>query len=244
MEPTPDSLGLGEPLGGTPGDDEQLVDEDVSRLYVRWRNEKYAPELLPFDKDTIENISEVLEFVGEKLDDERQEQAAGDAEFPDLDDCNYILRCVDKERVKYVLRDYLRIRLWKLGQWPQHYLEPTNDALLSDAERVYLRETWGLRVAFFEHRLLGALPEMKRQLDEQVDLLDMVRRPELDRHVYAKIVGDIGQIEISPTFTQDSSNATPKPPLELHKGQTYMLRYTLIRKYMVDLAQDGKVELV
>jgi hypothetical protein len=30
----------------------------------------------------------------------------------------------DLERTKYVLRDYLRIRLWKLTQWPQHYLEP------------------------------------------------------------------------------------------------------------------------
>merc|ERR1740138_435198 len=98
-----------EPDSGTQeGDEEPFVNRDVTRLYTRWQNEKYAPELLPFDKEVTENLCEVIEFVSENLEDER----SADGEMPDPNDAHFVLRCVDLERVKYVLRDYLRIRLW------------------------------------------------------------------------------------------------------------------------------------
>merc|ERR1719277_2145665 len=147
------------------------------------------------------------------------DERCGDGQPPDPNDAHYALRCIDLERVKYVLRDYLRIRLWKLSQWPQHYLEPANHNLLSDAERVFLRETWELKAAFFEHRLLCALPEVKRHLDERMDLLDMVRRPDTERYVYARIVADVGEIEIPPTFSQDTASQS-QAPFRAELGQT------------------------
>mmetsp|Transcript_78445 Transcript_78445/g.230020 ORF Transcript_78445/g.230020 Transcript_78445/m.230020 type:complete len:235 (+) Transcript_78445:49-753(+) len=219
------------------GEEEAFLNKDVTKLFMRWQNEKYAPEVLPFDREVAENISEVVEFVGENLEEERGE---GDGQDPN--DTSFCLRCVDLERIKFLLRDYLRIRLWKVSQWPQHYLEPANIKLLSDAERQFLREFWGLKRGFFEHRLLGALPPAKQGLDDKMDLLDMVRRPTLDKHVYARLSENIGPIEVPPTCTQDT--ATTPEPLTLHAGNTYLLRWPIVRKFFMDAEHEGKVQLV
>mmetsp|Transcript_60183 Transcript_60183/g.130518 ORF Transcript_60183/g.130518 Transcript_60183/m.130518 type:complete len:235 (+) Transcript_60183:58-762(+) len=218
-------------------EDEPFLNRDVIKLLSRWRNEKYAPEVLPFDGEVVENLSEVVEFVSETLEDERAEEI----QDPNDPDCS--LRRMDLERVKYVLRDYLRIRLWKLSQWPQHYLEPNNLRFLSDAERLWLREFWDVKKEFLDHRLLKALPLPKQGLSDTIDLLDMVRRPALDKHVYARILGDVGPVEIPPSFTQDSSGSLPEP-LNLIEGRTYLLRYSLVRKFLTDLERPDLVQLV
>lgn len=222
---------------GASAEQEPFVNNDVPRLLLRWQNEKYAPELLPFDKEVVENVSEVVEYQSETLDEERADGEAMDPNNP-----SHGLRCLDVERVKYVLRDYLRIRLVKMLQFPQYYLEPAGMAFLSEGERIFLRDSWELKAAFFEHRLLGALPPAKQGLDDQIDLLNMVRQPELDRHVYARIVGEIGTIDVPPTYTQSQDSAAQAEPLELVKGNTYLLRYNLVRKFLVE--STGQVELV
>jgi hypothetical protein len=140
-----------------------------------------------------------------------------------------------------VLRDYLRIRLWKLTKWPQHYLEPGNLDVLSDAERVFLREFWEAKKGFLENRLLEALPPAKRLLDEKTDLLDMVRRPNLEKHVFARITGEIPKLTPSASPSTQGSDAEP---LELASGQTYLIRYAVIREFLIDSAHEGKVQLV
>jgi len=218
------------------GEDEPFVNRDILRLFMRWQNEKYAPEVLPFDREVTENISEIMEFVGESLEEERAE-----GEILDPNDPDYCLRSLDLERTKYLLRDYLRIRLWKLSQWPQHYLEPANMHLLSDAERAYLREFWNMKHSFLEHRLLGALPPAKQGLDDKMDLLDMVRRPVLDKHVYVKLSENIGPLDVPSTGTQDAS--APEP-LTLYEGNTYLLRWPIVREFLMDSIHEGKVQLV
>jgi GINS complex subunit 4 len=207
-------------------DEEPFVNEDVTKLIRAWRNEKYSPELLPFAREVAEGISEVCEFVGEALEEDRSDKGLAP------DDPEQVLRQKELERTKYMLRDYLRIRLWKIGRYPQHYLEPANLEKLSDAERTYLREAWELKKTFFEHRLLGALPKHKQGLDDQIDLHSMVRRPELDKQVYVKALADVGQIELPPTFSQEASATTDT--LNLIVGQTYLMRYSLVRKFLVN----------
>eukprot|EP00929_Paragymnodinium_shiwhaense_P110912 TRINITY_DN7822_c0_g1_i1.p1 TRINITY_DN7822_c0_g1~~TRINITY_DN7822_c0_g1_i1.p1 ORF type:complete len:247 (-),score=72.81 TRINITY_DN7822_c0_g1_i1:139-879(-) len=243
VEADSDSVGLG--LGpasdslGLDAHEAAAINDDPAKLMMRWQNEKFAPELLPFAAEVVENISEVVEFVRESLDEERAE---GNVQDPC--EVNYVLRCLELERIKYVLRDYLRIRLWKLEQWPQHYNEPANNALLSDAEKIYLQQSWDLTVGFFDNRLLCVMPDGKKSLDGQVDCIDMIKRPDLDRHVYAKILGDLGDIEMPPSVTPTQDSTVAPKPLQLAKGQTYLLRYSLVRKFLLDAVHDGKVELV
>jgi len=220
------------------GDSEPWIHQGVADLIRRWENEKYAPEILPFDQQNVEDLSEAIEFVNDALHEDQ-----GDAETRDFNDPDYCLRCIDYERVKYVLRDYLRIRLWKVTRWPQHYLEPGNIDVLSEAERQFLREFWDVKKAFLKNRLLDALPPSKQPLDQKQDLLDMVRRPNFDKHVFVRITGEIPKL--TPSFTQGTSTQGTEPePLTLSNGQTYLLRYSVIREFLMDKAHDGKVRLV
>lgn len=237
MDTTPDSGSPNVEASAEGEEEAEFFNKDVAMLFLRWQNEKYAPEVLPFDHKVAENISEMVEYVGEGFEEERNE---GDAQDPN--DPDFVLRCVDLERIKYVLRDYLRIRLSKLSQWPQHYLEPANIQYLSDAERNFLREFWALKKNFLDHRLLGALPAAKQGLDDKMDLLDMVRRPVLDKHVYARLAESIGPIAVPATSTQDTA-ATPEP-LTLQAGNTYLLRWPIVRKFFMEAELEGKVKLV
>ena len=74
------------------------------------------------------------------------------------------IRQIDMERVAYWLRDYLRIRLWKLMQYTQHYLGPTATEVLSPAEKVFAKDHWKGKEAFLTAHLLKYLPEQKRSL--------------------------------------------------------------------------------
>eukprot|EP00931_Biecheleriopsis_adriatica_P077207 TRINITY_DN50818_c0_g1_i1.p1 TRINITY_DN50818_c0_g1~~TRINITY_DN50818_c0_g1_i1.p1 ORF type:complete len:253 (+),score=50.78 TRINITY_DN50818_c0_g1_i1:37-759(+) len=220
-------------------EDAAFVNEDVERLVTRWRNEKYAPELLPFDTEVVEDMSEVLEFVADSLEEDRAEGEQ------DPNDPDFRLRSLDLDRMKYILRDYLRIRLWKLSQWPQHYLEPKNQSLLSAAERTFLNEYWENKKLYLENRLLSALPRNNQGLADKSDLLDMVRKPDLEKFVYVRIKADVGEIEVPPSLsgpTQESSGT--QKPLPLDEGNTYLLRYCLVRPFLMEAAHNGKVELV
>lgn len=225
-------------IGGADGagESEPWIHQGMEQLIRRWKNEKYCPEILPFDQENVTDLAEAIEYVNETLHDEKAEGA-----IQDLNDPDYALRCIDYERVKYVLRDYLRIRIWKLTKWPQHYLEEGNIEVLSTAERQFLRDFWDIKKAFCDNRLLSALPQTKQALDKKMDLLDMVRRPDLDKHVYARITGEIPRLTPTPSPSTQGSDAEP---LTLSNGQTYLIRYSVIREFLMDSANDGKVQLV
>jgi len=213
-----------------------IIHDGIQQLILRWTNEKYAPEVLPFDQQTVEDLSEALEFVNDELN-----ESAMNGEAQDPDDPTRRLQLMDYERVKYVMIDYLRIRLWKIQKCPQHYNEPDNIGVLSKAERQFMREAWDSKVKFLHNRLLSALPNGKETLDDKLDSLDMVSRPNLERHVYARIMSDIPKLTpgLSP-----STQGSEAESLTLNKGDTYLLRYSVIRDFLIDPAHDGKVQLV
>mmetsp|Transcript_9162 Transcript_9162/g.20418 ORF Transcript_9162/g.20418 Transcript_9162/m.20418 type:complete len:236 (+) Transcript_9162:80-787(+) len=222
------------PAPPTPDDEDDVpfVNEQVTVLYRRWRNEKYAPEVLPFDAKLIEDIRDLVEFVSEGLQEELDSGAAHD------NDVDHRLRSVDLSRIRYVLREYLRIRLRKLEEWPQHYLQGENVRWLSKAESSHVRDLWQIRSGFFHHRLLSAMPNTKQGLEDNVDLLEMVRRPNLDHYVYIRFLEDVPE-----TFLVDAADQADLFR-ELKKNETYLVNYSTVRKFFFQADLDGIVELV
>merc|ERR1719387_265483 len=179
---------------------------------------------------------ELVEYISESLQVEQEE----DGELMSL--MNHTIRAVDIDRVKYWLRDYLRIRLWKLTQWPQHYREPERQGLLSDAERTFLHEYWRAKESFLKAHCLQYVPETKQRLDQKTDLQDMVRRPQLDSFVFVRVLKHVGPVTLPPTFSQsqDSSSSTD----ELQEGNTYLVTYVAVRHLLMEPEHNGKVLLV
>jgi hypothetical protein len=75
----------------------------VNELQRLWMNEKIAKDLLKFNEDLIDKITTLIDQKEKEL---KQKQHKKD---PDID----ILE-LDIERVKFILKDYFRIRLKKV----------------------------------------------------------------------------------------------------------------------------------
>lgn len=193
--------------------------EEIERLVRRHRNEKHAPEVLPFDQDVVETMSELLHFVDKSLKEDRASGEQGPT-HP-----SWYFRSNETERLTYLLSDYLRIRLRKLFKYPQYYLDLERQNFLSSSERVALREYWDLKSAYLENRLLCGLPESWRKLDQVDDLRDMIRSPCLQSHIYARIHADLGQLQLTSSTKPGSQGSTQDTKLTLDLAQTQRLSF-------------------
>eukprot|EP00913_Durusdinium_trenchii_P028030 g26279.t3 len=133
---------------------------------------------------------------------------------------------------RYLLSDYLRLRHHKLRKYPLHYMDPQNQSLLSSSERIWLREFWDSKRMYFENRFLSCLQKEKRHLNQQ----QCYTAPSS----LGRIHGELGQI--TPSDTRSSQGTTE--PLRLEEGQTYLIRYAIVRQFLLDAEHDGKVQLV
>ncbi|KAJ2201683.1 GINS complex subunit [Coemansia sp. RSA 520] len=88
-------------------DDEEFLEDDLSILMRAWVNERNAPDLLEYEGTTIENLMELVDFQTQKIKSQPPMIA------------NIIK--VDVDRVKYLVRSYLRTRLAKIEQHAMHY---------------------------------------------------------------------------------------------------------------------------
>ncbi|CAN1356392.1 DNA replication complex GINS protein SLD5 [Linum perenne] len=84
---------------------------DVELLKIAWRNEKAAPEILPYEAALIHRIKEQIELA---------EQNVEISESNGEDPLTISLYQMDLDRTQFLLRSYLRVRIQKLNQWMYH----------------------------------------------------------------------------------------------------------------------------
>lgn len=102
-----------DPRTGAPnaGDAEAGPSGDVAVLTQRWIAERAAPELLPFE-------TELLARLGDRI---RQQIAQLEVHTGNLEpaaNLRLVLVQTELERVKFLVRTYLRVRLHKVGPSP------------------------------------------------------------------------------------------------------------------------------
>jgi hypothetical protein len=132
---------VGSTNANTRGSDQDWVEllsnnddeEDPGKLYRQllqaWRHEIQAPTVLPLDYSLVQSWSHRIAAREEALD----HQHAGNSKEPVWSLMQSILR-VDLERVRYLLCDLLRIRLFKLQQYPWYYLAAEQQDRLTPPE--------------------------------------------------------------------------------------------------------------
>ena len=97
------------------GDDQQNVKTYYASLKLAWLAESNAPILLPFKSNAVERFSNLIARRDEEID--RIERAAND----EGDGTEMLLATIGREelnRMKYVLRSYLRTRIEKIQRFP------------------------------------------------------------------------------------------------------------------------------
>jgi GINS complex subunit 4 len=209
-------------LTTTVSDESPVVNSDYATLKRAWVNEMRSPELLPYESRVVDNIMKSIRSQWTFINARQAQWAGRDSFIRDL----YIM---EADRVSYILKSYLRARLFKIQKYARHYLV-TSSSLLSDAETHFAKNVLQITEDAFQSLFLRHLPQGDQYFQSLVASDDpggdMIRRPKLDRAVFIKVnepVGGVGPDNIS-----------------LEKDKTYIVRYDLVR----NLLAEGRINLI
>ncbi|KAF9284579.1 GINS complex subunit [Linnemannia elongata] len=186
---------------------------DVSHLTQAWVDERAAPELLQYQEQCIQRLLVRIE-----------EQTLLVEELDPRNDTSVILSILyqtELERVKFVLRSYLRTRISKIERFCAYVLSdgPTRKRL-SRAELHYAENYSRATRQHYQNSFLSSLPQSLQSQEEAVfsRKLSMVSQPSLDEAVFCRIAEDIGDYQLDEDET-----------VELEKGQIYIFKYRSVR---------------
>ena len=203
------------------------VDSEVMRLKRAWVQERLSPEMSPHEGALWEAVKEAVETQEDVLTQrasDRAERGGSETDVSDkvLDDVMWM----EVNRVKYLLREYLRTRLVKIEAHAMHFVrDEAAWAKLGEHERRYAEGYVG---AMEEHSksVLNELPESYRDLDkensggeETRETSKMIPRPDLDGFVFFRIRTDM------PSYQPEGADE----PMDLERGQIIMGKYSMFR---------------
>jgi hypothetical protein len=114
-------------------------ENDIKFLERVWQNEKFTKEILKYE-DHIEAILAKVETKEEELNKNKKNE---EIELIEL----------DIERIKYYIKDYLRIRLAKVEKYLFYIIKNDFVSNLSHAEFEFASNLFKLRRAYFEDNL-------------------------------------------------------------------------------------------
>ncbi|KAF8477023.1 hypothetical protein BDZ91DRAFT_688061 [Kalaharituber pfeilii] len=203
---------------------------DITDLTKSWIAERGAPEILPFQGPLVERV---MERIREQI--EIVERETGDLE-PQAN-FRLILIQTELERVKYLVRAYLRARMAKIDKHPLYLLSnPSALSNLSPPEQSYLKSHLALLNNHYLASFLRNFPAQLRRLDDTAGGISMIEEPDLDSAVFCAVVKDVGGEDGGAEVVIPGTGAR----FTLRKGDVYVVRYSAVRKFVL----EGAVELI
>ena len=192
---------------------EREKDEDMKFLREAWIKEKMVPDILPYEEGLIERILErirtQLEFIEmNSLELQTQEK-----------DIKLMLVIVESEleRVQFLIRSYVRLRLQKIDQYALHIQENENQReKLNQDEVTYMEGHLTMLYELFEDQFLKKTRSRINNIGEDQDMVD---EPDLDRHVFLQC-------------TEPSRAPIDAEELVLSPGEVYVMRYRSVAKLL------------
>ncbi|KAJ1652628.1 GINS complex subunit [Dispira simplex] len=212
VEPTVDELldgALSPYLSDDQNGDGPFVNEDVTKLKHTWVNEKQAPDLLPYETQLVEDLTEMVQ--NQALQDEDVGQAF-----------TVMLYQTEVERIKYLLRSYLRTRLQKIERYAVFYSDSEEHlSRMSAGEQQYVYQYRRLFESHMTRTCLDKLPESLRSLDEATGATVMGNTPRNDTAVVCRVQQDVGEISVTETET-----------VEMRRDNIFLMPYHTVEKLL------------
>jgi GINS complex subunit 4 len=207
------------------GPDQRNSKLQVAKLKAAWINERMSPELLDFEADLLDKIMvrvrEQVIFI--------EEQSMNIQPGTDL---KFILLVVESEleRIKFLIRGYLRIRLSKIDKYTV-LISGSQELMgkLSESERAYMERHFDILKELYKGQFLSNMPPSLQLLDDKSGGISMVEEPDLNTAVFLRV---LQKVEHPVIAGQDR--------VLLEKGGVYVMRYSAIER----LLKSGMVELV
>ncbi|KAL0086055.1 hypothetical protein J3Q64DRAFT_1487747 [Phycomyces blakesleeanus] len=201
---------------------ENYDDDQVTALTHAWINERNSPELLKYKRRLVESL---LDKLREKIDNVLDSTT--------VDAKNMFVSVVyetEVERVRYLIKSYLRARLFKIEKFALHLLRlPDYEDIMSPQEIVYARSYQELLDGSNHEAFVRLLPPSQHKQDEMSGELSMIVTPNLEAPVFCRFLKDGQRVVLSMTEMVD-----------YEKGDIVLLRYRSVK----DLLEEGTVELI
>ncbi|KAI8397739.1 GINS complex protein [Nakaseomyces glabratus] len=246
-------------------------EQDYLQLLKHWRNERCAPELLPLPKllvsrmlkriqdqmEHIENIS--MGFLEHEIQEKDGEEAIGQNEYQNnaLNNGKLPLLCMEAEleRVKFVMRSYLRCRLNKIDKYSLYLRQLGDqginlislDELMSEQELKYHAKHSVILLKLLNNSILRHMPPELQAINDTEGSVSMIEEPNWKKFVFIYVngpanVADDPQLQQSEDGKYYYNITIPEfdEIVELTTGSIYVMRYDIVK----DLLRDGKVELI
>ncbi|KXS98819.1 hypothetical protein AC578_2056 [Pseudocercospora eumusae] len=205
---------------------------DLQCLTRAWINERTSPELLPYPNHLITHFSTSISSQIAKIED------LTSAQDPASNFTLVILQ-TELERMKFLLRSYLRTRIAKVDKFPLHYLqlhtrqqeeESQNEgnSILSTLESQYLSAHQALLTNHYKSSFLAQFPANLQKLDDTGGGVSMVDKPDEDTAVFCRALRDC--------FVERPVYGG----IDMVRGDIWVLRWSAIREKV----RMGDVELI
>ena len=234
---------------GTKDQSSYLLLTAVEQLTLKWRAEKSAPQILPFEYELCDQVSSGLEQALDSLQRSQKQvsSVSSSRSMSGSSSATVEMRMrmnelveLECERVRYLLKVYLRVRLEKIQRFARYLMtmhhhiqeQQEDSAELEDLvkERLSIPEQDFLNnfVRILErHYFKSTFEVLPVELHELVNEAMCV--PDVNTPVFIRVKEDIGTIMLDDRLQ-----------LSMTANQIYFIRFTHIE----DLLKQDKVELL
>ena len=191
--------------------------DTVTQLCRAWSAERIAPEILPYEERLLSDASMLL----------RNQIAVVEETHVDNVKVNFkmVIIQTELERIKYMLRSYLRTRILKIDRYALHCTRnPDIWSRLSLLERQYVQKHQAILERHYHISFMKDLPDsgnLRRLDDVAAAGLSMIEAPDPNKAVFVKVVQPIAdRIPIE------------SEALEVEIGNVFLTRYASVREYV------------
>ena len=109
----------------------------MTKLITIWRNEKLSQTLLPYEENIINEVISQIEKKEEEIKDKKMDK-----------NMKYYIE-IDIQHIKYIIKDYFRIRLMKIEKYLFFLLKNNKIDILSQNEIKFAAELMDIKAAYF-----------------------------------------------------------------------------------------------
>ncbi|KAF5320148.1 hypothetical protein D9611_010297 [Ephemerocybe angulata] len=207
-------------------EEEELEATPLERLTRAWVNERHAPDILPAEEDLLAGLLDHLRLQARNVQILRDDPQTSESEH-----IRIMLVQTELERVKYVVRAYVRTRLYKIERYARWVMQDEEvQRRLTAGEREHASRHAKLTDKHLYVSVLQSLPEAQAHLDDTpVFYPSMITQPDKNRPIFVHALKDCPRVRLP-----DGA------PLEMKKGHISLTPYHVVEQ----LLARGEVELV
>ena len=205
----------------------QNYSDFMSNLVKIWRNEKLSQTLLPYEENIINDVISLIEKKEKEINDKKIDK-----------NVKYYIE-LDIQRIKFIIKDYLRIRLMKIEKYLFYLLKNNKIDILSQNEIKFAAELMDVKAAYFMQGLkkMNSLvnnfyqftDKNKSRVDKMQTISDaMITKPSDSEFVIIQNVSN-NTIDIN---IKEISNEYQGEFLSIYSGEKCLVPFKLIEPYL------------